>query len=108
MSQIQNKPSFITRYLGPLLPLSFSLFGLWILVTGSYTYRPGRTNKFLTLHPPDSWFAALFFFSLGILFVAFGLEGRAQRATFWIGLAGCLVAIAVVGFRQITGLAAFW
>ena len=104
MSKSQTSPSFISRFLGPLLPLSFALYGIWILVTGSYSYRPGRSTRSITLLPPDSWFAAWFFFSLSVLLVAFGLEGRSQRVTFWTGLASCLIAIAVVGSRQILGL----
>lgn len=107
MPQTQPKPSFVIRYLGPLVPLGFALFGAWILFSGSYVYRGGRSSTVTTLLPPDSWLAAVFFFSLAILLVAFGLQRRAQCIAFWIGLVGCVVAIAVVGFRQIAGLAAF-
>lgn len=89
------------------MPLGLALFGAWILFSGSYDYRAGRSSTVTTLLPPDSWLAAVFFFSLAILLVAFGLQRRAQCITFWIGLVGCVVAIAVVGFRQIVGLAVF-
>jgi hypothetical protein len=106
MSQTQPKPSFVVRYLGPLMPLGFAVFGAWILFSGSYTYRPVRhSSAVVTLLPPDSWLAAIFFFSLASLLVAFGLQGRVERITFCIGLIGCVAAISVVGFRQIAGLA---
>jgi hypothetical protein len=106
MSHTQPKSSFVIRYLGPLVPLGFAVLGAWILFSGSYTYRPVRySSTVVTLLPPDSWLAAVFFFSLASLLIAFGLQGRAERITFGIGLVGCIAAIAAVGFRQITGLA---
>jgi hypothetical protein len=105
MSDTQPKSSFVIRYLGPLVPMGFAAFGSWILFSGSYSFRPGRSNQVVTLLPPDSWLAAVFFLSLAALLVAFGLQGRAERSVFWIGLIGCLVAIAAVGFRQIAGFA---
>ena len=103
----RERTGWVGRYLGPLVPLGFAAFGLWILVSGSYTFRPGRSDTTLTLLPPDSQFAALFFISLAVLLSAFGAKGRMERWLFRTGLGGCLLAIAFVGVRQILRVASY-
>jgi hypothetical protein len=105
--QPAEKSSFISRYLGPLLPLSFAAVGVWILVSGRYVYRPGRSGGVLVLHPPDSLFAALFFISLSCVIAAFGFSGPKERWLFWGGLSGCVCALLVEGTRQLWGLAVY-
>lgn len=105
--QPAEKPSFISRYLGPLLPLGFAGVGVWILMSGRYVYRPGRSGGVLVLLPPDSLFAALFFISLSCVIAAFGFSGLKERWLFWGGLAGCVCALLIEGTRQLLGLAVY-
>ena len=102
-----KKPSSISRYLGSLLVLSFAAIGVWILISGRYDYRPGRSNGVLALLPPDSYFAALFFISLSCVIAAFGFSGRKERWLFRGGLAGCIAALLIEGTRQLSGLAIY-
>jgi cell division protein FtsW (lipid II flippase) len=102
---MRAKQSFITRYLGPTIPWVLALFGLWILYSGSYAFRPTRSLSREVLLPPDSWGAAIFFIFLGLVLAAFDLKGRSERYAFWIGLVGCIGAVVFVGYRQITGTA---
>ncbi len=105
--QPAKKPSFVSRYLGPLLPLSFAAVGVWILISGRYVYRPGRSGGILALLPPDSFFAALFFISLSCVIAAFGFSGRKEWWLFWGGLTGCVGALLIEGARQLLGLAVY-
>ena len=82
----EGKKSFVIRYLGPLVPLGLAACGVWVLLSGTYTYRPGRTGSTVTLLPPDSYLAGLFFISLGVLITAFGVSGRKERWFFWCRL----------------------
>ncbi|SEK66897.1 hypothetical protein SAMN05518845_102329 [Variovorax sp. YR750] len=95
------------RYLAPLLPLGSALFGIWVLLSGSYTYRPGRNSQTVTLLPPDSQLMGLFFLSLAVLISAFGVSGRRKRWLFRGGLAGALLSLTAEGFRQLAGLAVY-
>jgi hypothetical protein len=99
--------SFVGRYLGPLVPLALAAFGIWILISGHYSFRPGRSTTTVTLLPPDSQFAALFFLSLAVLLAAFGAKGQMERWLFWVGLVGSVTAIVTVGARQIIGAASY-
>ncbi|MCR6477243.1 hypothetical protein NU688_13870 [Variovorax sp. ZS18.2.2] len=103
----EGKKSFVIRYLGPLVPLGFAAVGVWILLSGAYTYRPGRTSSTVTLLPPDSHLAGLFFISLGVLIAAFGVSGRRERWFFWGGLSGALLSLVVEGTRQILRMAVY-
>jgi len=89
------------------LPLGLAAVGVWILVSGRYVYRPGRSAKVLTLLPPDSLFAALFFISLSCVIAAFGFSGSKERWLFWGGLTGCLCALLIEGTRQFWGLTVY-
>ncbi|HEY3049792.1 MAG TPA: hypothetical protein VGJ72_20290 [Polaromonas sp.] len=102
-----QKNSFVLHYLGPLVPLGFAVFGVWILISGRYAYRPGRSAQVLVLLPPDSQFAALFFISLACVIAAFGFSGLKERWLFWGGLAGCVGALLIEGVRQLLGLAVY-
>lgn len=101
------KESFVIRYLGPLLPLGFAAFGVWILVSGAYVFRSGRSSQIYTLLPPDSYLAALFFISLGVFIAAFGASGRVERWLFWCGLVGSVAACVIGGGRQLLGVAVY-
>ena len=103
----EGKKSFVIRYLGPLVPLGFAACGVWVLLSGTYTYRPGRTGSTVTLLPPDSYLAGLFFISLGVLITAFGVSGRKERWFFWGGLSGALLSLIVEGARQILRMAVY-
>jgi hypothetical protein len=105
--QPAEKPSIVSRYLGTLLTLSFAGVGIWILISGRYVYRPGRSGGILVLLPPDSYFAALFFFSLSCVIAAFGFSGLKERYLFWVGLAGCIAALLIEGTRQLLRLAVY-
>jgi hypothetical protein len=101
------KPSFVIRYLGPLVPLGFAAFGIWILISGSYIYRPGRTTSTVTLLPPDAQISGVFFLSIAALISALGVSGRNKRWLFWIGLVGSIGTLAIEGARQIAGIAVY-
>ncbi|WP_395318271.1 hypothetical protein [Variovorax sp. UC74_104] len=103
----EHKPSFVIRYLGPLLPIGSALFGIWILFSGSYTYRPGRGSQTITLLPPDSQLMGLFFLSLAVLVSALGASGRRERWLFWGGLTGAVVFLVAEGLRQLLKLAVY-
>ena len=102
-----NKPSFVVRYLGPLVPVGFAVFGIWILISGNYVYRPGRTTTTLTLLPPDAQIAGIFFLSLASLIAALGVSGRKGRWLFWVGIVGSLATLIAEAARQLLGLAVY-
>lgn len=64
---LSPKPSTspLIQYLGPLLPLGCGGFCVWLLVSGRYVYRPGRSNSELIPLAPDAYLAAGFFISSG-------------------------------------------
>jgi hypothetical protein len=99
--------SFVTRYLGPLLPLSFGTFGLWLLASGRYVYRPGRSTTELVLLPPDSYIAGGFFICLAALIAALGVSGKTKRWLFWFGAVGSALFFSVEAGRQLLGVAAY-
>jgi len=105
MKPAASRGKFVIRYLGPLIPLGLAANGIWILLSGYYTYRPGKGNWTLTLLPPDSHLAGLFFIFLGVLVASLGVSGRKERWLFWSGLAGALLSLIIEGLRQILRLA---
>jgi hypothetical protein len=107
MSSRPPEKSIVIRYLGPLIPVGFGCFGLWLLVTGRYVFRPGRSTTELVLLPPDSYIAGGFFICLAVLIAALGVSGKAERWLFWFGAGGAALLFAVEAGRQFLGVAAY-
>jgi hypothetical protein len=53
MFQPEIKKSFVIKYLGPMIPLGFAGFGIWLLITGQYVFRPGRNPTEVVLERVD-------------------------------------------------------
>lgn len=102
-----NDRSLVVRFLGPLVPLGFAAFGIWLLISGRYVYRPGRGNAELVLLSPDAYIAGAFFIFLALLVAAIGMSGKKSWWLFSTGLAGSLICFSVEAWRQIAGLAVY-
>lgn len=102
---LSPKPSTspLIQYLGPLLPLGCGGFGVWLLVSGRYVYRPGRSNSELIPLAPDAYLAAGFFISLAVLIAALGITGQLGRWLFWGGSIGSTVFLAIEAGLQLLG-----
>lgn len=107
MSSPSPEKSFVIRYLGPLIPLGFGSFGLWLLVTGRYVFRPGRSTTELVLLSPDSYIAGGFFICLALLIATLGVSGKAERWLFWPGAVGAVLFFFIEAGRQLLGVAAY-
>ncbi|SEJ43790.1 hypothetical protein SAMN05444746_10238 [Variovorax sp. OK212] len=103
----RRESGWITRYIAPLLPVGLAAYGLWILLTGRATYRPGRGSSTVTLLAPDACLAGLFFVFLALLVTALGTSGRMEKWLFRVGLCGSLCCLVVEGARQLMGLAVY-
>jgi hypothetical protein len=101
----EGKRSFVVRYLGPLLPLSLAAYGIWVLFSGEYTYRPGRASGTVTLLAPDAQLMGLFQVFLAVLVTAFGVSGRKEWWCFRVGLAGAVLCLVIEGARQLMRIA---
>jgi len=99
--------SLIVRFLGPLVPLGFAAFGIWLLISGRYVYRPGRSTTELVLLAPDAYIAGAFFLFLAALIAALGVSGKKGRWLFWVGSVGSIASFVVEAGRQIAGVAAY-
>lgn len=102
-----SEKSLVIRYLGPLVPLGFGGFGLWLLATGCYVYRPGRSNTEVVLLPPDAYIAGGFFICLAALITSLGVSGRFERWLFWLGAVGSALCFAAEAGRQLLGVATY-
>lgn len=102
-----NNRSPVARFLGPLVPLGLATFGIWLLISGRYVYRPGRSNAELVLLAPDVYIAGAFFIFLALLVAAIGVSGKKSWGLFFTGLAGSLISFSVEAWRQIAGLAVY-
>jgi len=102
-----NSRSLVVKFLGPLVPLGSAGFGVWLLFSGRYVYRPGRSNAVLVLLPPDVYIAGAFFIFLGLLVAAIGMSGKRSWWLFYVGLTGSLLGFSVEAWRQIAGLAVY-
>jgi hypothetical protein len=107
MSQSEMQKSLVIRYLGPLIPLGFGGFGIWLLITGRYAFRPGRSTTEVVLVAPDAFIAGGFFISLAILISALGFSGKCGRVLFWVGSIGSVFCIVFEAIRQIFGMAVY-
>lgn len=107
MSSTVQKNSFVVRFLGPLIPIGLASFGVWLLISGRYAFRPGRSHTVLVLLAPDAYLIGIFFLFLAALLVAFGVTGRKEKWFFWVGTIGSAVTIAIESARQLLGLAAY-
>lgn len=107
MSSIEQPNSPIVRYLGPLLPLGFGGFGVWLLVSGRYVFRPGRSNSEIVLLAPDAYIAGGFFIFLAALITALGVSGQFGRWLFWVGSIGSAIFLAIEAGRQVLGVAVY-
>lgn len=103
----RSTTSRIVRTLGALVPPGLAAHGLWILFTGSASYRPGRGDRTRTLLPPDAWLAGLFFVFLAMLVASLGMSGRKEAWLFRVGLGGSLFCLVTEGARQLLGIAAY-
>lgn len=105
LSADSERPSFVIRILGPLLPLGLVVYATAIAIDGQYVYRGSRRSPgYLVLSAPDSYFAAGFFFSLALLITALGVSGVWERRLFRAGLAGALLTMAIAGARLALGI----
>ncbi len=103
-----DERSFFGRFLGPLLPIAFALFGFWLFFSGRYVYRPTRGSSHeVILLAPDAYWAGVFFISLAVLVAAIGASGKKSWWCFAIGLAGAVLSFAVVAWRQVSGVAVY-
>lgn len=107
MSSSVQKKSIVERFLGPLIPIGLASFGVWLLVSGRYVFRPGRSNGELVLLAPDAHLIGVFFLFLAALLVAFGVGGRKEKWFFWVGALGSTVTIVIESTRQLLGLAVY-
>lgn len=102
------KRTFVARFVGPLVPLGFASFGIWLLVSGRYVYRSTRgSSNELVLLPPDAYIAGAFFIFLAVLITAIGTSGRKSRWLFIVGCVGAVMSFAIEAWRQLSGLAVY-
>ncbi len=102
------KRTFVARFLGPLVPAGFAVFGGWLLISGRYAYRPSRGNSSeVVLLPPDTYIAGAFFIFLALLIAAIGTSGRKNRWLFVVGCVGAALSFAVEAWRQLSGVAVY-
>jgi hypothetical protein len=100
--------SFVVRFLGPLVPIGFASFGLWLFFSGRYVYRPSRgSSRQVVLMGPDAYLAGVFFISLAVLVTAIGTSGKKSWWLFAIGLVGAVLSFSVSAWRQISGIAIY-
>ncbi|MFN4352159.1 MAG: hypothetical protein ACK4F6_15255 [Hylemonella sp.] len=107
-SSLSPKWTFVTRFLGPLVPAGFAGFGLWLLITGRYAYRLGRgSQNEVVLLPPDAYIAGAFFIFLAVLVAAIGMSGRRSWWFFLVGCVGAILSFAFEAWRQLSGVAVY-
>ncbi|KIQ28193.1 hypothetical protein RT97_20965 [Variovorax paradoxus] len=85
--------------------MSLAAYGIWVLFSGEYTYRPGRGNGTVTLLALDARLMGLFQLFLAVLVTALGVSGRKAWWCFRIGLAGAVLCLVVEGARQLMRIA---
>jgi hypothetical protein len=102
-----RESSLIARFFWPLIPIGVACFGVWILISGRYIYRPGRSHTVFELIAPDAYLIGVFYLFLAALLSAFGVTGRKEKWFFWVGVIGSATTIAIESARQLLGLAAY-